>query len=88
MLGASVKRLHPEAVRWLKGKQVRLVPHVDEAGIQGAERWGAALEDLGCSVDVFELHGLRRTDGCEVKDLNDCTELDPQDQGELEGLLR
>jgi hypothetical protein len=88
MLGASVKNLDPRALQLLKGKQVRLVPHLDVAGKEGMERWGAALEDLGCSVDVFELEGLRRSDGRPVKDLNDCTELHPETQGEIEGLLK
>ncbi len=88
MLGASVKKLHPEAVRHLKGKRVRLVPHVDTAGKLAMENWGAALEEIGCSVDVFQLEGLRRLDGRPVKDLNDCTELDSRDLGEIEALLK
>ena len=88
MLGASVKQLHPDAVEWLKEKQVRLVPHADAAGRSSAERWGAALDALGCAVDTFELEGLRRADGTPVKDLNDCTDLHPDDQNEMNALLK
>jgi hypothetical protein len=87
MLGASVKQLHPEAAKWLRGKQVRLVPHVDVAGRAAMDRWAVLLHGLGCAVDTFELEGLRRADGSPVKDLNDCTELLPEDQAEIEGLL-
>ncbi len=88
ILGASVKQLHPEAAKWLRGRQVRLVPHVDAAGRSAMERWGALLEGLGCVVDVFELEGLRRANGAPVKDLNDCTELLAEHRAEMEGLLK
>ena len=88
MLGASVKQLHPEAIQWLRGKQVRMVPHVDAAGHAAIERWGTLLEKLGCAVDVFELGGLCRANGTPVKDLNDCTELLPEHRAEMEGLLK
>jgi hypothetical protein len=88
MLGASVRQLHPDAVQWLKGKQVRIVPHTDAAGKLASERWGAALDAIGCAVDTFELGGLRRADGSPVKDLNDCTDLHPDEQREMNALLK
>jgi hypothetical protein len=51
------------------------------------ERWAVVLHGLGCAVDTFELEGLRRADGSPVKDLNDCTDLLPEDRVEIEGLL-
>lgn len=87
ILGASVKQLHPEAAQWLRGKQVRLVPHVDVAGRAAMDRWAVLLHGLGCAVDTFELEGLRRADGSPVNDLNDCTDLLPEDRVEIEGLL-
>jgi hypothetical protein len=88
MLGASMKQLHPEALQWLKGRQVRLVPHADTAGRSAADRWGGLLDALGCPVDVFELEGLRCADGSPVKDLNDCTDLHPDHQSEIKALLK
>jgi hypothetical protein len=88
MLGASLRNVHPDAAQWLRHKQVRIVPHSDDAGRQGMEHWGTLLSGLDCEVDMFDLTGLRRADGQPVKDLNDCTALHPESHSELEGLLQ
>jgi len=75
LLGAGLKKLHPDAETLLRGKQIRLVPHVDPAGKAAARLWAPLLRRSGCMVDGFKLEGLRRKDGTPVKDLNDATDL-------------
>ncbi len=87
MLGAST-HIHPRALRYLTGKSIRIVPHVDESGGNGAKRWAKQLSAIGCDVSGFSLNGLRRSDGSKVKDLNDCTDIHFEDAAELEGLLK
>ncbi len=87
MLGASTL-IHPEALPLLRGKRVKIVPHADEAGGAGALKWAEELERIGCEVSGFDLTGLRKSDGSNVKDLNDCTDIHPDDATELEGLLK
>jgi hypothetical protein len=86
ILGASA-RIHPEAFSFFVGKRVKVIPHVDEAGGCGAKKWAEALKKIGCEVKGFNLVGLRTRGGSNVKDLNDCTDIHPQDAAELEGLL-
>lgn len=88
-LGAGVQNLHAEALELLAGKQIRIVSHVDSAGANARERLGSQLKKIpGCSVDWFDLEGLRKADGSQVKDLNDCTNLHPDDAAEMGGLLQ
>ncbi|MEY5026008.1 MAG: zinc finger protein [Verrucomicrobiota bacterium] len=88
-LGAGIQNLHPEALGLLAGKQVRIVSHVDAVGADARERFGRQLQQqAGCSVDWFDLEGLRKADGSPIKDLNDCTAIHPEDAGELGGLLK
>ena len=87
MLGAST-RIRSEVLPFLKGKRIRIVPHVDDSGDKGAKRWAQQLSGIGCDVSVFTLEGLRKSDGSNVKDLNDCTEIHPDDATELEELLK
>jgi hypothetical protein len=87
MLGAGSK-IAQEAISLLKGKHVRVVPHVDKAGTEAAQKWSSQLKAPGISTDWFDLGGLRRFSGEAVKDLNDCTDLYPGDVAELEGLLK
>lgn len=89
ILGASVRRLHPEALRIIRGKSVRLVPHVDSAGFESLGSICTQLDRAGCtSIDWIDMRGWRRADGSPVKDLNDCVGLCSSDQRRLEGLLK
>ena len=87
MLGASSK-LATEALSMLKGKRVRIVPHVDKAGECAARSWYNQLKAAGIIADWFNLGGLRKASGEAVKDLNDCTDIHPNDATELEDLLK
>lgn len=87
MLGAST-RIRPEVLPLLKGKRIRIIPHLDDSGGKGAGRWAQQLTDIGCDVSVFTLTGLRTSDGSNVKDLNDCTDIHPNDAAELEELFK
>ena len=86
MLGAS-QRIHEDALPILAGKRIRIFPHTDEAGTKAANRWAAQLEAVGADVDCFSFAGLRKADGSPVGDLNDATQIHPEDAHELEGLL-
>jgi hypothetical protein len=89
ILGASVRCLHPEALRMMRGKKVRVVPHVDSAGFEFLESICHQLDRAGCSsIDWIDMRGWRRADSSPVKDLNDCVGLYPSDQRRLEGLLK
>lgn len=87
MLGAAA-RIHPEAFPFFRGKRVKVVPHIDEAGGSGAQKWAIGLKQIGCDVSGFNLAGLRTRGGSNVKDLNDCTDIHAEDAAELEGLLK
>ncbi len=86
MLGSN-QRIHEDALPFLARKKVRIFPHVDSAGQHGAEKWTAQLHAIGAKVDMFDFDGLRKADGSPVKDLNDCTQIHPDDAGQLEGML-
>lgn len=86
MLGAS-QRIHEDALPFLAGKKVRIYPHVDSAGKLGAERWTAQVQAIGATVETFDFTGLRKADRTLVKDLNDCTQIHPDDAAQLEGML-
>jgi hypothetical protein len=78
VLGASVK-LHPEALPFFRGRQVRIFAHVDREdpktqqrpGWEAAARWTNQLTAAGANVDVWDFRDLRRHDGRAVADLND-----------------
>ncbi len=86
MLGAKMS-IHADALPIFTGKRVRLFPHEDTAGQAAAERWTRQLEAVGAEVDAFSFSGLRKADGTPVEDLNDCTQIHPDDAHELEALL-
>jgi len=88
MLGAS-NHLSPDACRILNGKQVLVIPHVDEnnAGANGAGKWAAQLMAAGCEVRGLSLGRFRKPDGKPVKDLNDCVQLSQADLEKLEGVF-
>ncbi len=86
-LGSGVRRIHPEAVGLLEGRVIRMVPHADPAGEAAAVAWARLFRGIGCSVHGFNLGGMRRADGKPVKDLNDCTQVHPEDALRLRSLL-
>ncbi len=91
MLGRQCKNIHPDALPLFKGRYVRIMPHADEdgGGMEAAERWAEQIGEAGAkSVRGFDFSGLTRKDGKTVSDLNDCTVIRPEDESELEGLLR
>jgi len=87
LLGASISRLHPEALELLRSKPVRIMPHCDSAGEQASVKWTQELLRAGCHGDLASLQGLRKKDGSPLKDLNDATELHPEDADEFAQLL-
>jgi len=93
MLGASA-RIVADALPHFRGKRVRIFYHNDPpkeggrcAGIEAAARWQSQLTAAGCTVDTFDLSGLRMADSAPVNDLNDLTRCHPDDwQAEREEL--
>ena len=83
ILGANINKLHVEAAEILERKHVRIVPHIDDAGSNLVTHWVPRIRTIGASVDGFDLRGLRRADGREVKDLNDATDLVAEDVPKL-----
>lgn len=86
MLGASML-IDAEALPSFSGRRVRIFPDADQAGLGAAKRWAKQLAGVGAQVDAVNLSGLRKADGSPIKDLNDCTQIHPDDAGKLEGLL-
>jgi len=86
MLGAGMD-IHPEALEIFAGKRIRIMRHLDSAGAAAAERWATQLEGVGADTDWADFSGLRKADGSQIKDLNDATQIHPEDAGDLEGLL-
>jgi hypothetical protein len=90
ILGRSCRNIHPEALELFKGKNVRLYPHNDSdgGGLEAAHRWGTQIQAAGAArCEIYNFANLWRMDGSPVNDLNDCTALDPAQQGELETLI-
>lgn len=86
LLGSS-NSIPDDALPLLIGKRIRIFAHADQAGIEGASRWKSQLQIVGAVVDIADLRGLFRSDGCEVKDLNDAAMVRAPDAGRLEGLI-
>lgn len=78
ILGAS-NSIHAGALPGFAGKRIRIFCHADEAGRAGAERWAQQLESVGADVDAFRFDGLHKTSGSPAEDLNDVTQIDPDD---------
>jgi hypothetical protein len=77
MLGAAARTIAVEALRYFKGKHVRLFPHVDAAGWKVLGLWARQIKDAGAAkVDAFDLSGLLRDDGRPGKDLADVCRID------------
>jgi hypothetical protein len=61
-----------EAVPHFAGKSVRIFPHADLPGIDGAERWQKQLKlASSAQVDFFNFHAFEVAAGVELKDLCD-----------------
>jgi hypothetical protein len=91
ILGRCVCRhgLHPDSLERFRGMRVRLYPHDDPDGVSYENTVGLAkqLEAINCEVDAFTFKGLRKRNGEKIKDLNDCTEIAPEQLNKLEELF-
>lgn len=86
MLGASLQ-IHPDALPFFAGKNVRIFGHDDEAGQAAVERWARQLKSVGADVDAFNFAGLQQADGKPVKDLNDSLLMDAASFAQAERML-
>ncbi|MEC5126658.1 hypothetical protein VSU19_07855 [Verrucomicrobiales bacterium BCK34] len=90
MLGRSCKTIHPEALRLLKERRIRIFPHNDEdgGGFEAAKHWSKTLQKVGIQPpSAFSFAGLLQADGTPVSDLNDCTTIQESDKPAIEGLF-
>lgn len=78
MLGAGLA-IPDEDLPAFAGRRVRIFPHTDPEGMGACARWAGQLAGAGADVDAFSLAGLRRDDGAPVNDLNDLTQVHPDD---------
>ncbi len=78
MLGAANEQIGSEAIELLRGRHVRLYPHLDEPGERAARAWARQLIQAGCRVDAFDLSGCIGPDGMPGKDLADVCRIDPE----------
>jgi hypothetical protein len=92
MLGAS-NTIPADALPLFAGKRIRVMAHADKAkggriaGHVAARNWKHQLDTVGAHVDAADFTGLLMADGSPVKDLNDCSRLDPKQNHELEDLI-
>lgn len=86
VLGSS-NTIPADALAHFAAKRVRIMAHADDAGREAARRWKGQLDTVGARVDAADFTGLLMADGQPVKDLNDCTQLRPEDQPQLEDLI-
>jgi len=86
MLGAG-QRIHLDALPLFAGKRIRIYAHADEPGRKAAKTWAAQLATVGARVDAVDSGGYRMKDGRTSGDLNDLTQIHPDDAGELTDLL-
>jgi hypothetical protein len=89
-LGAGAGRsLHPEARALLRRRRVRFYPHVDASGegLRAVSAWSRQIAALGGHCDAVDFRDLPPVAGRPVKDLNDCTQLAPEHQQQLQHLL-
>ena len=77
-LGAGVVPL-AEDIEHFRGRRVRIIGDVDEAGVEAATRIGKSLAPVAEDVQVFSLAELHRDDGSQVKDLFDLSRIDYDD---------
>lgn len=76
MLGAANEKIEPAAIELLRGRHVRLFPHLDDAGQRAARAWARQLSQGGCRVDAFDLSGCICARGEAGKDLADVCRID------------
>ncbi|MFA6545537.1 MAG: toprim domain-containing protein [Limisphaerales bacterium] len=86
ILGSS-NSIPADALPLFAGKRVRIMAHADEAGRPAAQKWAEQLASVGATVDAADFTGLLMADGSPVKDLNDCTRLEPKQTDELDTLI-
>jgi len=71
MLAAGVD-IGSEGLQFFKGKQVRIVAHVDKAGKEAAAKWQKQLLAAGSgSVAIVDLSKVQVPNGVKIKDLNE-----------------
>jgi hypothetical protein len=70
MLSANVQ-IHKDALEHFRGKHVRMFPHADDAGQNGAAQWKQQLTEVGASKVDFIDFSLVKVEGKAIKDLND-----------------
>jgi len=71
MLSAS-SLIGDDALPSFTGKHVRIIPHVDPAGLKAASRWRKQLLKVGAAkVDFVDLSKFNNADGARIKDLCD-----------------
>jgi hypothetical protein len=56
MLGAG-QSIHPEGLSFFKGKNVTILAHPDDAGVEAARRWGAQISASGGAPRAIQLEG-------------------------------
>ncbi len=78
MLGAGLS-IHAEALPLFSSRRVRIFAHDDSAGQKALGHWARQLRSVGAAIDAFRISGLRRLNGEPAKDLNDLTEVHPDD---------
>ena len=86
MMGESLA-IATDALPLFAGKRVRIMAHADEAGRIAAQKWAEQLASVRATVDAADFTGLLMADGSPVKDLNDCTRLDPKQTDQLDNLI-
>ncbi len=86
MLGAS-NTIPADALPLFAGKRIRICAHADKAGREAAAKWEDQLDTVGAHVDAVDFTGLLMAEGLPVKDLNDCTRLEPNQTNEIADLI-
>ncbi|MBL9167665.1 MAG: SGNH/GDSL hydrolase family protein [Verrucomicrobiales bacterium] len=68
-----------EALPYFRGKRIRLFPHADKEGVNGAAKWVKQLRAAGAAkVDLFDFGAYTKRDDSPVKDLYDFRDLHPR----------
>ena len=87
MLGATQK-IPAEALKLFRGKRVRLLPHIDRAGLAAMITWGKQLRAArAAKPDAYDLDGLTQANGRPVDDLNDLLRMTPRALDALGSLI-
>lgn len=81
MLGGS-NQIHPEALKMLAGRTVRIFPHIDsrKQGQNAGEKWASQLFQHDCQVEGFDFSPYRQANGESVTDLNELLFMKPEEQ--------